>query len=408
MARLRARPLPFERDSVSVQFTEVTGMSEKRTLILNSLLTLILVAAIYQFIKSELLTSDVKTIDRNVQSAQRQIGELKEAASATFEQTMRRFDEFGRQLSALAPKSKSATAPKVANAQPNANAAKETPVPTSRPIQRNPAKRNAAQLVDDERRDQEAKLNRDRLQFLSLESRVCDIRATGALADVRMKRCKDEMNRLAKQGNSAAQKWLGSEASDEQHDLQTAIGWFEQAAKQGDTEAMDRLGSIYADDARPVADPMKALYWYGKAATLGDVNAMGAIGGIYEEGRLTGQSESEAIVWYELAVKAVPSFNRNRPASLNFASILGDIYYNGTGVEQDKMQAYQWYAIACADAARLNIPGESGCMARNKVASELSPIDVAKAQAQATEWENMHRYAVAGWQNRSKRFAATY
>src|ERR1700694_4769094 len=78
-------------------------MVEKRTIILNSLLTLILVACIYQFIKSEYLTSQVSLVGGNTKRTQQQLAELKEAASATFEQTMRRFDEFGHQLSQIAP-----------------------------------------------------------------------------------------------------------------------------------------------------------------------------------------------------------------------------------------------------------------------------------------------------------------
>ena len=94
-------------------------MTARRTIILNSLLTLILVASIYQFTKSESLTGKVDSIDRNMQRAQRQIADLKDAASSTFEQTMRRFDDFGQQLSQIAQTRKTAAA-KVAATAPAA------------------------------------------------------------------------------------------------------------------------------------------------------------------------------------------------------------------------------------------------------------------------------------------------
>jgi TPR repeat protein len=376
------------------------GMLEKRTIILNTLLTMVLVITIFQFIRSEYLTSEIGSIDLSMKRAQQEVAQLKEAASASFEQTMRRFDDFGRQLSGIAQSSKNASSRTVA-AVPNPTTNSRIPQITSGVSHHSAQTRQASY---DERKDQEAKLRSDQAQFLRMRARMCSFGSTGKPAEARTKRCIERMQQLAEEGNSAAQKWMGIVARDRQHDFPMAISWFQQAANHGDTEAMDNLGSIFArGDAQTnqtvpdaLVDPMKALYWYGKSASLGDANAMGAIASIYQEGRLTGQSESEAIVWYEMAAKADPSLNKVHVASANFAALLGDIYYKGTSVEQDKLQAYQWYAIACADAARLNRPGDSSCASRGKVASELSPLEVAKAQALAVEWERLRRYPVFG------------
>lgn len=375
-------------------------MTEKRTIILNTLLTMVLVITIFQFIRSEYLTSEVGSIDLSMKRAQQEVAQLKEAASASFEQTMRRFDDFGRQLTGIAQSSKNSSSRSVATAA-NTTTSSRIPQITSEVLHRNSQTRQASY---DERKDQEAKLSRDQAQFLRVRARLCKIGSTGKPAEARTKHCTERMRELAEEGNSAAQKWMGTQARDRQHDFPMALSWFQQAANHGDTEAMDNLGSIFAGgDAQTnqtvpdaLVDPMKALYWYGKSASLGDANAMGAIASIYQEGRLTGQSESEAIVWYEMAAKADPSLNKVHVASANFAAVLGDIYYKGTSVEQDKLQAYQWYAIACADAARLNRPGDSSCASRSKVASELSPLEVAKAQALAAEWERLRRYPVFG------------
>jgi hypothetical protein len=380
-------------------------MTEKRTIILNTLLTMILVATIFQFIRSEYLTSEVGSIDRSMKRAQQQVAELKEAASASLEQTMRRFDDFGRQLSGIAQVSKNSSASRVA-AAPNPDLKNTTTKPRIPHTTADVSSRHLQirQVPYDERKDQEAKLTKDQTQFLQVRARVCNVGSTGKSTETRTKRCTERMRQLAEQGNSAAQKWMGTQARDRQHDLQMAISWFQQAANHGDPEALNNLGSIFAGGepqtnqtaSDALVDSVKALYWYGKSASLGDANAMGAIGSIYQEGRLTGQSESEAILWYEMAAKAEPSRNKARVASANFAGVLGDIYYKGTSVEQDKLQAYQWYAIACADAARLNRPGDSSCASRSKVASELSPLEVAKAQALAVEWERLRRYPVFG------------
>jgi len=375
-------------------------MTEKRTIILNTLLTMVLVITIFQFIRSEYLTSEVGSIDQSMKRGQQDVAQLKEAASATFEQTMRRFDDFGRQLTGIAQASKNSSSARVA-AAPNTATGSRIPQTTAGASRRNAQIRQATY---DERKDQEAKLSRDQVEFRRVRSRVCNFGSTGKPVEARIKRCTDRMRDLAEDGNSAAQKWMGTEARDRQHDFPMAISWFQQAANHGDVEAMDHLGSIFAGGEaqtnQPVpdalVDPMKALFWYGKSASLGDANAMGAIASIYQEGRITGQSQSEAIVWYEMAAKADPSLNKVHGASVNFAGVLGDIYYKGTEVEQDKLQAYQWYAIACADAAHLNRPGDSSCASRSKVASELSPIEVAKAQAQASEWERLRRYPVLG------------
>jgi TPR repeat protein len=377
-------------------------MPERRTIIFNSLLTLILFATIYQFIKSEYLGREVNSIDRGVQRAQQQIGELKEAASATFEQTMRRFDVFSRQLDTMASASKNSSTAKLAaeksdrgNQRAGSDRASRALGQAGSAIKR---AQSTLQTPTGQRREQEIKLNRDRLQFLRMRAAVCDTRPTGKLKEARMKRCNERTRRLAGQGNSAAQEWLGVEARDRQHDLQLAILWFERAANQGDVEAMDNLASIYAGSARQtneivsdaLADPMKTLYWYSKSAGLGDPNAMGAIARIYQEGRLTAQDQREAVVWYEMAAKAVASGDKRRMASANFAAVLGAMYYNGDGIDQDKIQAYEWYDIACVEAARLNAHADSSCASRDNVAGELRPVDVAKAQALAAEWVRLH------------------
>jgi len=369
-------------------------MSNRLIVIVNSLITvllfLLLAAAIYEFIQTQHLTGDVSSLNR-------QIGELKEVASKTLEQTIRRLDGFGRQLNGIAPASKQKSSGPIAaaHAKPDhdkRNTGIKTPVRISQA-------RQSARLPDDPRKAQEIKLNRDRVQFLRLRAQVCDNHVAVNASKAATRRCNEGMKLLAENGNSTAQKWLATLALEKQHDLQLAISLFEEAANQGDTEAMDNLGSIYAanqQETNPivsaVADPSKALYWYGKSASLGNANAMGGIADIYQHGRLTPQNPREAVLWYELATEAVAlSKDKKLSVSVNFAGALGDIYYRGIGVDQDKVHAYEWYVIACSEGSRLKVINDSSCSSRNNVASELSPVEVAKAQALAAEWKRLHR-----------------
>jgi len=369
-------------------------MWDRLIVIVNSLITaillLVLAAAIYQFIQTEHLTGDVRSINRK-------IGELKEVTSTTLQQTMRRLDGFGRQLNGIAPPSKQKTSGPIAGAHAKPDHEKrKTGIKTRVRISQ---ARQSARLADDPREAQVIKLNRDRVQFLRLSAQVCANRVAVNASQAAPRRCIEGMQLLAENGNSTAQKRLAILALEKQHDLQLGISWFEEAANQGDTEAMDNLGSIYAANQRQtnpivsaVADPKKALYWYGKSAGLGDANAMGGIAEIYQQGRLTPQNPHEAILWYELASEAVAlSKDKELSVSTNFAGELGDIYYRGIGVDQDKVQAYEWYIIACSEGSRLKVISDSSCSSRNNIASELSPVEIAKAQALAGDWKRLHR-----------------
>ncbi len=368
-------------------------MSKKRAIILSSLFTLVLFAIVYQFVRMTITA-------REIGSLQRQIAELREAASSTFEQTIRRFSDFDRRLGEFASFSKKSAR---AMSQPEANLSSG---PTRPKTHTRALPTHNAGYRRDERMEQEIKLKRDLLKFSKTRTRVCEDRGSSPAAEERPKRCEDSIHLLAAQGNSAAQKWLGTEARDKQHDPQLAIFWLEQAANQADCAAMDELGAIYAGSEQQntgtssddLADSTKALYWYGKSASLGDVSAMAAIARIYQEGRLVSQNQHEAILWYEFASKAAVK----GVGSSNFAGVLGDIYYKGTGADQDKVEAVEWYAIACADAARWNLPGDQSCMSRSRAASELSPVEVAKAQALAVEWEKLYRQTAWGDRRRTE------
>ena len=62
-----------------------------------------------------------------------------------------------------------------------------------------------------------------------------------------------------------------------QGDYQNAILWLNKAAAQGNTEAQDALGYIYANGKGVTVDSVKAVYWYKQAADQGDYKAHEAL-----------------------------------------------------------------------------------------------------------------------------------
>ena len=66
-------------------------MSKTRAFILNVLFPLIVVAIIFLFVRMNIA-------GRQIGFLEKQVAELREAASSTYEQTIRRFDDFDRRL----------------------------------------------------------------------------------------------------------------------------------------------------------------------------------------------------------------------------------------------------------------------------------------------------------------------
>jgi TPR repeat protein len=60
-------------------------------------------------------------------------------------------------------------------------------------------------------------------------------------------------------------------------DYNNAIIWLTKAGNQGNTEAQDALGYIYANGKGVNVDTTKAIYWYKLAADQGDYKAHEAL-----------------------------------------------------------------------------------------------------------------------------------
>jgi len=150
----------------------------------------------------------------------------------------------------------------------------------------------------------------------------------------------DELRKSALQGNADAQNKLGlhyNEGLGVPQNYGEAKQWFEKSAKQGHSGAQVNLGTLYLlEHGVPQSDQM-ALFWFRQAAEQEDV--------------------------------------------LAFAK-LGFMYTNGRGVLQDFIQAHMWYNLSAAH-------GEARAIeARDALAKQMTPAQVAEAQKLAREWKS--------------------
>lgn len=149
-------------------------------------------------------------------------------------------------------------------------------------------------------------------------------------------------------------------------DYQSAVSWYEKAARQGQTEAMNNLGNCYNHGLGVEENEQEAFEWWLKAAQEGYEPCYILIGNIYYQGIYgVKKNYKEAALWYEEAAKAgdrTGTYNlscmyyagqgvkRNYDKSFELLmqsdmnqyhtqQSLGEHYYYGRGVKKDVMQA---------------------------------------------------------------------
>ena len=105
-------------------------------------------------------------------------------------------------------------------------------------------------------------------------------------------------------------------------------------------------------------------------AEEGDPSAQFNLGLMYETGDGAARDYAEAIKWYRLAARQSVTKAQNN---------LGLLYELGTGVLQNNVTAHMWYNIASANG------NEKSAKWRDDLAANMTPEDISKAQAMASE-----------------------
>jgi len=154
-------------------------------------------------------------------------------------------------------------------------------------------------------------------------------------------------------------------------DYATSLAECQPIAEEGDAMAQFCVGRLYANGFGVAMNDELALYWFGLAAEQGYSEAQYNLGLMHSNGWGVEMNDLEAAKWYRLA------------AELGFVDAqksLAKLCHKGRGVEQDIIEAYMWYDIA----ARLGDFDSSA--KRDEVADDLSPEQLATAQAMAIRW----------------------
>jgi TPR repeat protein len=146
--------------------------------------------------------------------------------------------------------------------------------------------------------------------------------------------------------------------------------FLEQAARQGDTVAMNCLG--WLKDAK---DPAMAVGWYRRGADGGNAIAMVNLASCYWRGHGVAKDEREAIGWYRRAADRGSSLAMNR---------LGSLYRESHGEVRDYSAARQWFRLA-AERGNAEALVELGWMANKGEGGSKSPEEAVRWFQKAVE-----------------------
>ena len=156
------------------------------------------------------------------------------------------------------------------------------------------------------------------------------------------------------------------------------LGRFEESARElrqlaqgGDASAQNELGLLYYEGKGVPQNHKSAKEWFDKAVAQGHAGAQVNLGTLYLRGEGAPQSNQMALFWFSRAA--------GQENALAFAK-LGLMYSQGRGVLQDFIQAHMWYNLSAAYGE-----GRSA-EARDALARQMTPAQVAEAQRLAREW----------------------
>ena len=228
----------------------------------------------------------------------------------------------------------------------------------------------------------------------------------------------DEVQRLqqlAGEGDAAAQYklgvWCANGQGGPQDDTQ-AVAWLRTAADQGLAAAQYHLGGMYVSGRSVPQDDAEGVAWYARAAAQGYALAQYNLAVMQAGGRGVPRDEVQAAAWlraaadqglataqFDLGVsyasgrrgaqddgQAVAAFHEAAEQGNADAQLRSGLGYGLTvAVPQDHVLAHMWLSLAASRQsghARIQ-----AARSRDRVATELSPRQLADAQQRAREWQ---------------------
>ena len=141
-------------------------------------------------------------------------------------------------------------------------------------------------------------------------------------------------------GMKCLESRLGMERNYEQ-----ALRWFEKAAAQGNSAAMEQMGYLSERGLGGKFDVQKAKSWYEKAAEKGNAAALADLGNLYFQGDFGIEKDySKAMELLKKAVTLLSSApEEDRWKVLNAFFCIGKMYEDGRGVSKNILLALRFY-----------------------------------------------------------------
>ena len=166
-------------------------------------------------------------------------------------------------------------------------------------------------------------------------------------------------------------------------DYATALRLWHPLAEQGKADAEFHLGVMYESGQGVLRNDAEAIKWYRKAAEEDDAVAQFNLGIMYTKGMGVSPNHAEAALWYRLAADhglAGAQFN------------LGMMYVEGQGVSQDYVQGHMWLNLAASQLPTFGKDQRNTTVdSRDRVASKMTPPQIAEAEELAFDWTAEHR-----------------
>ncbi|NWH09484.1 MAG: SEL1-like repeat protein [Alphaproteobacteria bacterium] len=169
--------------------------------------------------------------------------------------------------------------------------------------------------------------------------------------------------------------------------IQGAIAEWRSAGVRGDVLSQKRLGDVYAQGRVVLQDFVEAHMWYNLAAVNLLQNSLDERGRPVPEARKArddardARNRLQSIMTADDIDRARRKFVRVYEAGEPESQyILGGLYQRGAGVPQNSVEAYRYFVIASA------LGVQEALRARDILAANLKPEQVAAAQKAAKEW----------------------
>ena len=155
-------------------------------------------------------------------------------------------------------------------------------------------------------------------------------------------------------------------------DYDMAVRWYTVAALHGHPGAQNNLGVLYLKGKGVPQDYAESTRWYRLSANQGFPRAQAMLGLAYLLGEGVLEDYDAAAEWCTKAAKQGDDTGEG---------CLGFLYEDGHGVPQDYVQAHMWLNLSSAQG---NVEARK---ARDKIATKMTPGQIAEAQRLAREFK---------------------